>query len=93
VAAAVNLDLQSRVWGPDSRLEDVYGLDPVLSSWQPLFVGIFDDLQEQQESNTNEVIATIGRVDESTDEQQVALNEFDPLEDESRSDRLSSGNL
>ena len=93
VAAALNLNLQSWVWGPDSRLEDVYGLDPVLPGWRPLLVWIFDDFQEQQGSNHSEVVVTIGRINELTDEQQAALDEFDPLEDESRSDRFLSGNL
>jgi hypothetical protein len=82
VAAALDLDLQGGVWGPESSLQDVYGLDPALSGWRPLLVGLLDDFFDEWSEESSEAVATIGHIPDSISAQQVSLDQIKPIESE-----------
>ena len=82
VAAALDLDLQSGVWGPELPLRDVYGLDPSLSGWRPLLVGLLDDFSDEWSEESSEAVATIGHIPDSISAQQVSLDQIKPIESE-----------
>jgi hypothetical protein len=82
VAAALDLDLQSGVWGPELPLRDVYGLDPALSGWRPLLVGLLDDFSDEWSEESSESVATIGHIPDSISAQQVSLDQIESMESE-----------
>jgi hypothetical protein len=73
VAAALDLDLQSRVWNLGSPLKEVYELHPALSSWRPLLFGIFGSLDELT-VDRQQMVAILGATPESISPQQTSLD-------------------
>jgi len=83
VAAALDLDLEGGVWGPESSLRDVYGLDSALSGWRPLLVGLLNHPSHEGAEGGGEAVATIGHVPELVSAQQMGLDEIVSIESES----------
>jgi hypothetical protein len=83
VAAALDLELGGGVWGPESSVGDVYGLDSALSGWRPLLVGLLEHRLDEGPEGSGEAVATIGHVPELVSAQQMGLDEIVSIESES----------